>query len=350
MDEFPFPPGPAPHPWAIQIHLGLPLVSMVAVAALIWRTRQPAWARDLIGWLAFAFAALIFGISNLRDGARWPFAIGYAIGLGIISFVAIAMTVTRLQRPETHPLSAFTTSLGWLFVFGLMAACLLPARRTSEEASKRSQCKNNLKQIGLAFASYMEAYDRFPPPTFRTEGEPPRSWRVELLPYFDQSLLRKEYDNASPWNGAQNHRLAQRIPSHLQCPSALRSQVTLNGIQWQTTAYVMIRGSHAAGADDGRPVHKFSDGLANTIALVEASGQMIPWLKPEDVEPSAETLGINAPGHEPGRSRGIVSSYHAGGAHALMADGSYRFLNKHIDPKTLHAMLTVDGGDNPSEP
>lgn len=76
---------------------------------------------------------------------------------------------------------------------------------------------------------------------------------------------------------------------------------------------------------------------------------MIPWLKPEDVEPIPETTGINTPGEAAGRSRGAISSYHPGGAYVAMADGSVRFVSERVDSKTLQAILTADGGETPGE-
>lgn len=349
MNEFPFPPGPIPDPWAMVVHLALLCLLAAALSVLVWRSSKPARARDVVGWLAVGLASGILSLASLRENARWPFATSYAIWLGMVSFVAIGMTLTRLQRPETTPFRAFTSSLSISLVLVLGLALVTPPNRYGPGASKRSQCKNNLKQIGLALRTYFDTHDRFSPPTFRTDDGPARSWRVELLPHMHNPSLRSEYDDASPWDGPQNRRLAQRAPSFLQCPAAPRTEVTLDGTAWQTTAYVMIRGPHAAGTDSGRPSSEFADGFANTATVAEAPGQMIPWLQPEDVEPTPTTSGINLPGSARGKSRGVASSYHPGGANILMADGSVRFVSQQIDPKTLQAILTVDGGEEPGE-
>lgn len=58
-----------------------------------------------------------------------------------------------------------------------------------------------------------------------------------------------------------------------------------------------------------------------------------------------ERTGINLNGNAPGYSAGGLSSYHAGGTQALMADGSVRFLSAQTDHAVLKKLATVDGGE-----
>jgi prepilin-type N-terminal cleavage/methylation domain-containing protein/prepilin-type processing-associated H-X9-DG protein len=95
-------------------------------------------------------------------------------------------------------------------IIAVLVALLLPAVQQAREAARRSQCKNNQKQIGLALHNYHEAARMFPKGTFHIVGISGEfDWRnhsafVMLLPYLDQGPLYNQYNFtiASDWNGA----------------------------------------------------------------------------------------------------------------------------------------------------
>ena len=94
-------------------------------------------------------------------------------------------------------------SLGYVIIVGIVAlvliALLLPAVQSAREASPRTNCKNNLKQIGLALHNYHDAYGSFPPAwTTDADGRPLLSWRVLLLPFLDEAPLYEEFDLTEP--------------------------------------------------------------------------------------------------------------------------------------------------------
>ncbi len=105
-------------------------------------------------------------------------------------------------------------------IIAVLIALLLPAVQQAREAARRTQCKNNLKQIGLALHNYMDVYTAFPPSfCFSTAG----SWSVHgrILPYMEQasafSQVRLDLDWTHPLNQATN--VAQlKVPSY-SCPS-----------------------------------------------------------------------------------------------------------------------------------
>ena len=77
-------------------------------------------------------------------------------------------------------------------IIGVLVALLLPAVQTAREASRRSQCANNIKQIGLGVANYESTYRAMPPGNYHSVFG---SWLVWILPYVEQQALRDRYSN-----------------------------------------------------------------------------------------------------------------------------------------------------------
>src|SRR4051812_45182749 len=83
-------------------------------------------------------------------------------------------------------------------IIGVLVSLLLPAVQSAREASRRSQCQNNLKQIGLALLTHESQQKRFPSGTVRPkvdDGDPSGmacfGWSSHLLPYLDQKPVYK---------------------------------------------------------------------------------------------------------------------------------------------------------------
>jgi prepilin-type N-terminal cleavage/methylation domain-containing protein/prepilin-type processing-associated H-X9-DG protein len=98
-------------------------------------------------------------------------------------------------------------------IIAVLVSMLLPAVQQAREAARRSQCKNNLKQMGLAFHNYHEAMNTFPyaylltaPGVFGLPAGTPvnaNSWGLMLLPYLDQQPLYDQYNcSVAPINEA----------------------------------------------------------------------------------------------------------------------------------------------------
>lgn len=68
-------------------------------------------------------------------------------------------------------------------IIGILIALLLPAVQAAREAARRSQCSNNLKQIGLSQQNYHDTFQTFPPGGLGIRGA---AWTVFILPYMDQ--------------------------------------------------------------------------------------------------------------------------------------------------------------------
>ncbi|QDU40360.1 putative major pilin subunit [Maioricimonas rarisocia] len=112
-------------------------------------------------------------------------------------------------------------------IIAILIALLLPAVQQAREAARRTQCKNNLKQIGVAFHNYHDTHSRFPQPAMIgltvssglniTSGA---SWQTMLLPFFDQAPIYNQYDtNQSPYS-ATNQLVTPTILNGFLCPSS----------------------------------------------------------------------------------------------------------------------------------
>lgn len=117
-------------------------------------------------------------------------------------------------------------------IIAILIALLLPAVQKVREAASRTQCQNNLKQIGLALQGFHDANRTFPPSgwTVAGSGNPAGKyvgWRPLMLPYVEQTSLQKLYDfNVHWWEGSNLSAAIHRLPL-FECPStAGRKEVT----------------------------------------------------------------------------------------------------------------------------
>jgi prepilin-type N-terminal cleavage/methylation domain-containing protein len=95
-----------------------------------------------------------------------------------------------MARPPVRSWSAFTLIelLVVMAIIAVLIGLLLPAVQRVREAANRTQCQNNLKQIGLAVHNYHDAYQAFPINTgYTTDTTRPNwSWLARILPYVEQ--------------------------------------------------------------------------------------------------------------------------------------------------------------------
>ena len=113
------------------------------------------------------------------------------------------------KRPRITFLRLF---LGLAIVF-VLVALLFPARRGSREAARRTQCRNNLKQIALALHNYESHYHALPPAyTIDAEGKPLHSWRTLILPWIEQVNLYNSIDLSKPWDDPANAEALNTVP------------------------------------------------------------------------------------------------------------------------------------------
>jgi len=105
-----------------------------------------------------------------------------------------------------------------ILVIGVFVALLLPSVG-SRPASKRMQCFNNLKVIGLALHNYHDKFGTFPPAyTVDQDGTPLHSWRTLLLPYLEEEQLYAQIRLDEPWDSIHNRQFADVQLSVYSCP------------------------------------------------------------------------------------------------------------------------------------
>ena len=202
-------------------------------------------------------------------------------------------------------------------IIAVLIALLLPAVQQAREAARRSQCKNNLKQLGLALHNYESTFTMFP--ASRINLSPPvvpvtfqKTWLTMCLPYLDQAPLYNVYDANLNWYDIRNDAATTTVLSAVVCPSspgrvtiptsilysgissgtrtdtpvwglsdygsvnAVRNgaQVASGGASWGIKEY---EGGLARGPN-GVPLGKFTDGLSNTILLGEDAGRPMLYI------------------------------------------------------------------------
>lgn len=291
-------------------------------------------------------------------------------------------------------------------IIAVLIALLLPAVQQAREAARRSQCKNNLKQIGLAIHNYHDVYLCFPIADVNGTSNPV-SAHARLLPYMDQTPVFNLIDFNVPYNHANNN-----VPRMLElpifrCPSDPDSlPATIGGrnnFYWNAGSGIVMYATGATGqpAPNGIIYHntkvRFSDivdGTSNTAAMSEkmtgdgsnaistpATDTYQPGTYPNTPDEALQqcnavnTSDLTKQGYSnvggpwlqqyhstnqynhvlppngrscmfpPGRIATTANSKHTGGVHLLLCDGSVRFISENLNLGTWRALGSTNGGE-----
>jgi hypothetical protein len=234
-----------------------------------------------------------------------------------------SMTLTQESRQITLTLKGdANTQVN--AIMGLLA----PALGNARQSAQRSQQMNNFKQIMLAMHNYHDVNKHFPPAVVVDPASgAERSWRIELLPYLDQSALYERYRKDQPWDSEVNKAVLEMMPRVFRHPTKAEGTTSTSIFAAVGKGLVFEKDNHK-----GTGIQEIIDGTSNTIAIVEADRD-IPWTKPQDIEfqlnqEEMPELGVFPEGW-------IVG----------ICDGSVRFVQKSINPATFRKLLTRAGGE-----
>lgn len=217
--------------------------------------------------------------------------------------------------------------LGGIGITLILISLLLPATRQARPAARRSACKNNLKQIGLALHNYADKYGAFPPAyTVDRYGNPLHSWRTLILPYIDYEPLYNTIDLSVPWDDPVNAEAVKASISTFHCPG------TNPGAD--LTTYLAVVGPNSClRPDQPRRFSEITDGLDHTLAIVEVPlSSAVHWMSPMDADEDL-VLSFAKEAQLP----------HNSGTHGLFADGHVDFIAATTPADRLRALMTVAG-------
>jgi prepilin-type N-terminal cleavage/methylation domain-containing protein len=280
-------------------------------------------------------------------------------------------------------------------IIAILIALLLPAVQQAREAARRTQCRNNLHQIGLAMHNYHDTHGLFPPPVIGRHANglcaPPGitstmpggwGWGAMILPFLDEAALFNASNFDLDVGAGANSTVVQARLTQFNCPSDIDPSLRMSsgGVVAMTGNYAVNGGpsdwicgwcteTNADGShwdplrdwpsgtgvfylNSKTKIRDIIDGTSNTLMAGEVHMD-------QDTCKSADNCGFWAVGRHAGNAcRDTVmpmnvqmgdwwsfGSKHEGGGFFLFCDGQVRFLSENIDATTYRALSTPRGNE-----
>jgi prepilin-type N-terminal cleavage/methylation domain-containing protein/prepilin-type processing-associated H-X9-DG protein len=280
-------------------------------------------------------------------------------------------------------------------IIAVLIALLLPAVQAAREAARRTQCINNLVQIGVAINNYESAFEMFPPGVVNPTGpivNVPKgyhvSWMVQILPYMEQTNTFKKVDFSTGVYSPTNDTVRLHLIHVYLCPSDSGPRSTTSAAENNYAACyndveapIDVKNTGVFYLNSSTRYEQITDGSSNTFFVGEKllASSDLGWmsgtratLRNTDSPPTGGRFGgtpppnfgtvIDADGNEqaaatpePGQPDprllvGGFSSRHSGGSNFLFGDGSVKFIKgsiragvyKHLGNRSDGEMISAD--------
>jgi len=290
-------------------------------------------------------------------------------------------------------------------IIGILISMLLPAVQSVREAARRTQCANNIRQIGIALHNFNTSNEHFPPGWRSDSGW---GWMTHALKFIEQDSLADQLDLKTDLKDPTfTQNIAATVNGQL-CPSSTNDSVSYElptnndeMVEIARTHYIGCIGSSASVSymDDGQtcpsltlmnaygfidgmfyqdsntPLRDVRDGSSNTILLGERSHELFDSQWPGVIDGSSHTgwrvvAWTGEPPNNPMRTDPLViiddegdeqeleihfhgfaqfGSMHSGVTMFQFVDGSVRPISDQINAVTFRALGTIQGGEARNE-
>lgn len=277
-------------------------------------------------------------------------------------------------------------------IIAVLVALLLPAIQQAREAARRTQCKNNLKQISFALHNYHDLHGTFPPGWIAVnafgfpsahDGSSGVGWAAMILPQLEQTnlwqLFRSDLPLADPMNAAfiKAELPVYRCQSDPQPPFFDLEEEGGGAVlaRLPVANYVAVFGTEELHGCENNPgddpvspsgqcmgdgmffhnsnvgIADVTDGTSNTMMVGERrTDRNLGWYSTwpgmiaEGEEAFQRILGAaDHPPNDPLMHFDDFSSQHTGGTQFALGDGSVRFVSSNIDGNVYRALATIAG-------